>query len=218
MKNLIIVILLAIIFFFVGKNAISEIEENQEDISTFIESFANEKPAEELYQKAQEQEEMRNFLDAKRMYQQILQLYPKTSAYKKAYDKVRECQDRLESDISWNESFIVDAMHNFRTKAFDGRSLKLDTAIQKTYELLYKNVFTSITYYDWEVNSEDNKIYTATKKIEIKRYDGGKTKTILSYKIDRIKQTISAIDKQSCLFLDDVYTCSAPIKLGGIRR
>ena len=60
MKNLIIVILLAIIFFFVGKNAISEIEENQEDISTFIESFANEKPAEELYQKAQEQEEMRN--------------------------------------------------------------------------------------------------------------------------------------------------------------
>lgn len=220
----------------------------------------HEKEANALYAKAIDKNTKCE--EAIPIYKEIINKYPRSSVVSSAKEKLVFCERQvLEQKIEHNTPIILKAVDGFPARKFPaipegtmplGKSI---SAIERTTCNVAKNYAQKQPYYSeerlaasflaeiicdytigkWEINSQDNAVYIASKTRTGRAVDGEEVIKSYTYIVDITNNTIAAQDHTSCFVMSKVaselfgkeakkiavdYTkeCAFPIKLEGVLK
>ena len=220
----------------------------------------HEKEAQALYAKATQMQSNKQYAEAVEIYRNIIKKYPRSSVTKFARVDMDLCKKEHNTPIilkAVDEFPIQGIMEKQKGIMPLGKSIMafVENACQaakKTFKKTQNNIYSS--YEDiaaakyvaeiacshriskWQINSTDNKTYTASKINRGLDIEGGTFEQTIAYVVDLSQSTISAIDSNSCSHLsweksvkafereakkmtvDYQKECSLPIKLEGVLK
>lgn len=229
------------------------------------ESLLYEKKANKLYMQATAMKVSVKYDEAIPIYKEIINKYPRSSIVNSAKTDLDLCEKRvLRRNIEHNTPIILKAVNEFPARKFPatqkgtmplGKSISAlehitcdssqkaaETYLQRAY--LYEDylaatllVKSSCDYKigKWNINSEDNIIYTVSKTRTGHALNGEEVKIHYSYIVNITNDTIAAQDHKSCFVMSTIaselfgkeakkiavdYTkeCIFPIKLEGVLK
>ncbi len=222
----------------------------------------HEKEAQELYSKATGMKLNAQYSEAIPLYKEVISKYPRSSVISSATSDLAFCEKRvLEQKIEHNTPIILKAVDNFPARKFPaipegtmplGKSI---SAIERTACNVARNYAQKQPYYSegrlvanflaegmcdytigkWNITSQDNAVYTASKTRTGQALNGETVKTNYTYIVDIKNNTIAAQDHTSCFVMSKVATelfgkeaekiavdytkeCAFPIKLEGVLK
>lgn len=230
----------------------------------FFSFFActHEKEAQELYKKAEILKQEKNYAEAIKIYKEITQKFPRSSIAPSATNAMSVCEEEYTKyKIEHNKPIVLKAADEFPARKFPatqkgtlplGKSI---AAIEWTACDAAKNYAQKQPYYSeerltasilaemlcdytigkWNVSSQDNVVYIASKTRTGQGLKGEKVKKHYTYVVDISNNTIAAKDHASCFVMNEVASklfeketnkiavdyikeCAFPIKLEGILK
>lgn len=229
---------------------------------TLLGACTNEKEAQELYQKATQQKQIKNYQTAIQIYKQIAEQYPRSSVISSVLNEMAFCEKEFtKQKIEHNAPIILKAVDSFPARKFPatkkgtlplGKSI---TSFERTMCNVAKNYNERVDSYEdyvtaslfeesscnytlgkWNINSQNNQVYTVSKtRTGQGLLDGKKIQKNYTYIVNIIDNTIAAKDHSSCFILSQLASklfekeskkitvdyekeCSFPIKLEGVLK